>query len=256
MDEKKNIAGVIILVLVILIFAVGGYFLMDYMLNHTTEEVKEEKKTEIRIDSTKDYVYYENTEEIIHEIYKEDAILNFKGLESINAELHNELISLSNSKVTTSGIELPEGTICNEDLYSFNYREYSDNTYGKYVSLVVKDYSYNCLNGSIPSNIKSYIVNKDTGLIITDEELLSEFNITEDIIYNQVEKRLNTLQVIDDDEELVINISGTIADLKASSYGTNKALSVSKNGYLMLNYIVKSNKINYNDSIEIVVEGE
>ena len=35
------------------------------------------------------------------------------------------------------------------------------------------------------------------------------------------------------------------------TYGTNKALNISKNGKLMINFIVKSNKINYNDNIEL-----
>ena len=42
-----------------------------------------------------------------------------------------------------------------------------------------------------------------------------------------------------------------VNDIKNGIYVTNKALSISKNGKLVINFIVKSNKINYNDSIEL-----
>jgi len=50
---------------------------------------------------------------------------------------------------------------------------------------------------------------------------------------------------------MVIDTENTINDIKNGIYGTNKALSISKNGKLVINFIVKSNKINYNDSIEL-----
>ena len=93
------------------------------------------------------------------------------------------------------------------------------------------DYDYNCVNGSVPTNIKSYVINKDNGNIITN-------------------KRLADTQVLDG-EVGVIDTENTINDFKNGTFGTNKALSISKNGKLVINFIVKSNKINYNDSIEL-----
>ncbi len=251
MENTKNIIGVCFLGGIILLFVVGGYFLMDYMTheNHTGTTVVNDDN-DMRIDSTKDYVYYENSEEIIDEIYKEDAVLNFKGLENINAELHQELNEISNTKAYYTNQELPEGTTCDNNLYSFTYREYSDNTFNDYVSLVVNTYDYTCGVGSKIKSIKSYVVNKKTGELLTNQELLDSFGVSEDTIYESVQKRLNNTQVLDGEEQ-VINISETLNNLKSSDYGVNKALSVSKNGKLMLNFIVISNKINYNDSIEI-----
>ena len=48
-----------------------------------------------------------------------------------------------------------------------------------------------------------------------------------------------------------IDIDGTINDFNNTTYNNLKTLSVSKNGKLKINFIVKSNKINYNDSIEL-----
>ena len=63
-------------------------------------------------------------------------------------------------------------------------------------------------------------------------------------------QRLNDTQVLDGDTQ-VIDIEGTISDIKNSEYGTVKSLSISKTGNLVINFIVKSNRINYNDSIEL-----
>lgn len=251
MENTKNKIGVAILIIILLVFSVGGYFFMNYMVNEGGNTKKSKKEVaDLRIDESKDYIYFENTEEIIEEIFKEDVILNFKGLESINESLASELKTLDNNKVKVTNEEIPEGVVCYEDLYSFKYRDYTNNQFGKFVSLVVRDYDYSCINGSIPINTKSYVVDKNTGKLITEDELLKEFNIGEDKILEQVRERLNFTQTLDEDVQ-VIDIDGTINSLKEGQYGTNKALSISKNGKLMINFIVKSNKINYNDSIEL-----
>ena len=69
-------------------------------------------------------------------------------------------------------------------------------------------------------------------------------------IIESLNKRLADTQVLDG-EVGVIDTENTIIDFKNGTFGTNKALSISKNGKLVINFIVKSNKINYNDSIEL-----
>ena len=102
----------------------------------------------------------------------------------------------------------------------------------------------------MPKTLKSININKKTGKEVTNEELLEAFNISEDTIIESVKKRLNDTQVLDEDVQ-VIDIDSTIESIKNGAYDVEKALSVSKNGKLMINFIVKSNKINYNDYIEI-----
>ena len=62
--------------------------------------------------------------------------------------------------------------------------------------------------------------------------------------------RLNDTQVLNEGSE-VIDIEGTINAIETGEYGTVKSLSISKTGELVINFIVKSNVINYNDSIEL-----
>ncbi len=254
MEEAKNKVGVVILIIIILVFVVGGYFLMDYMVNSSNDNKsisKEEEAKEFRIDTSKDYIYTVLGEEIIEDIYKEDLVLNIKGLESINESLQNELEELSKEQEIVDGQEIPEGITCENELYSFKYRGYTITAYGDYVSVVIVDYLYNCVNGSVPYAIKSYVINKSNGNIISDDELLSIFGKSNDDIINGVKSRLETTQVIDEENGSVIDVDGTINGVNNGTYQKDKALSVSRNGKLTFNFIVKSNKIDYNDSIEL-----
>lgn len=253
MDSAKNKMGVIFLGIVLLVFVVGGYFFMKYMVENPTKEKKKgivELKNEVRINNKKDYIYFDNSAEIIDDIFKQDVILNFKGLENENSKLHSELEELSKKEVKVTNEEISEGVTCENDLYSFSYRTYEVTEFSSYASVVIMDYDYNCVNGSIPVNIKSYVINKDNGSIITSEELLKTFEATDDKIIEGVNKRLADTQVLDG-EVGVIDTENTINDVKNGTFGINKALSISKNGKLVINFIVKSNKINYNDSIEL-----
>lgn len=252
MSSLRDKIGMAILIIIILVFAIGGYFFMDYMTNEdkTLVKTKDNDVLDLRMDKNKDFIYYENSEELSHELIIEDAVINISGLDSINNTLHSELVSINNSKELYSNQELPDGVTCDGDIFKMNYRDYQDFSYSKYLTLLVNDYNYSCLSGNIPVNRKSYVVDKETGKIISEEELLQIFNITDNQIYDSIKKRLENTQTLDEDNQ-VIDINGTLEYLKNGSYGVNKALSVSKNGKLTINFIVKSNKINYNDSVEI-----
>ena len=69
MDNTRNKFGVIVLGIILLFFIVGGYFFMDYMLK-TPDKGKKNNKQEpevvdLRINKSKDYIYYDNETEII-----------------------------------------------------------------------------------------------------------------------------------------------------------------------------------------------
>ena len=177
MIERKNIFGLILFGIILLLFIVGGYFFMDYMLNDYQEKPKEENESitelkEIRLDSTKEYIYFENSEEFLpeEEIYKEDVIINIKGFENINEELKAEMKNFYQDVTYIKDIELTEDAICTNNekgIYSFSNREYVTNEYDNYISLVITDYDYNCIDGNVAQNIKSYVISKEDGKQIT-----------------------------------------------------------------------------------------
>lgn len=252
MEERKNVFGIVLLVIVLLSFVFGGYFLMNYIINLPLEEksdIKKEVVADLRINKNKDYIYFDNTTEVIEEVYHEDVIINIEGYEEVNNTLHNELNALGDiTKITTE--EIPEDVTCEGDIYSFKYREYEVVEYNDYLSLVIIDKEYNCVVGTVPLNIKSIIIDKKSGVSFTQEEILNKYNITDEVIISKVTKRLEDTQIMVEDVE-VIDLNATINELKESGYGVKKAISMNKYGKIMLNYIVKSNKINYNDSIEL-----
>ncbi len=258
MDNTKNVVGLIFFIIILILFAVGGYFFMNYMLddfaNKTNDTNQITELKEIRIDPTKDYIYFANHEDILEEehIEKQDVIINIKGFENINTTLSEELASYDNQMVSITDAEIPEGEVCSNgaNLYSFPYREYQDTVFGSYISLVINDFTYYCTSGNRIENIKSYVIDKNTGEIYTPNNLLEKFGVTEEEILTQIRKRLNDTQVLDEGIQ-VIDIDGTINDIQNGEYGTIKALSISKTGELVINFIVKSNVINYNDSIEL-----
>ena len=253
MDDTKNKIGVIILGIILLIFIFGGYFLKNYLVDSFKEKshnTTKEKVEDIRINKEKDYIYFENAKELIEDIYEQDVVINVKGFENINNTLHDELVSLRNDTLTMNDVDVTKDAVCENNLVKFSYRDYQNTEFGDYSSVVIKTYSYTCPDNNLPKALKSININKKTGKEITNEELLTEFNVTEDAIIEAIRKRLNDTQVLDEDVQ-VIDIDGTIESVKNGAYNVEKALSVSKNGKLMINFIVKSNKINYNDYIEI-----
>lgn len=254
MENTKNKIGAIFLLIFILFIIIGGYFFMNYTINNdkNPKEKETSTKNEVRIDTTKDYIYYENEVELIDEVYKRDLVLNVKGFENINNTLKTEVDTINKNQVMVNGdTQLPNDTECENNLYSFSYRDYIDTEVLDYVSVVIIDYDYNCVSGSTPTAIKSYVFRKSTGKMLDNNELFQEFEVMEDAIIKKVQERLDFSQTLDETNTNIIDINGTINDIKMGQYNKNKALSISKNGNLMINFIVKSNKINYNDSIEI-----
>ena len=69
MDNTKNVVGLIFFIIILLIFIVGGYFFMNYILDNYQGKEKNEvvEIKEIKIDTQKDYIYLENTDDIIPE---------------------------------------------------------------------------------------------------------------------------------------------------------------------------------------------
>lgn len=258
MESRKNIVGAVLLVALLLTFVIGGFFLTRYLTTDNKQVVNNNSipatnTVDLRIDKTKDYIYYDNEKEIIEEeeIVREDAFLNFSSLSNINEELKREADALYNEVVYRKDVELPltnelgEPITYNENeagIYSIKYRNYENYKYNDYISLVVLDYSYDIIKASIPLSLKSYVVDIKTGVVISKEELFSQFGIDENVVREKIKTRLEGTQVLDEAAAAVIDINGTLADLNYTVY-------INKNGKLEAAFIVKSQENNYNDTV-------
>ena len=250
----KDKIKVWLFVLLLMLFIVGGYFFMRYA---TKEKPHEDNKQEIikeikdyRLDKTKDYIYYDEAKNLItsEDITTSKIVVNLKGFENLTKELNEETDKLNNEIKYTKDVTIDKDTKVTENeegIYSINYREYEENTFKDYINLVVKDYKYDIEKGITPINLKSYVINKNTNKLMTEEELLKTFKVDLDLIKEKVKERLTNTQTLVEGEN-VIKIDETLNGLD------NRAISVSKNGNLKVTFIVISEKNIYNDSIELI----
>lgn len=252
MEKTKNVIGVIFLIIILLLFSVGGYFAMKYFTTEKNEKVSETKKevdnnntVDLRVDKTKDFIYYDNIEDVIasEEIETMDVYFNLASQEELNTLLASEKEAMKKTiKYTKDVSEIPEGVNENDEgIYSLEYRDYQDYEYQNYLSLLIMDYNYDIVNGSIPLEIKSYVIDKNTGKRITGDELLKKYDVTMDDVKSKVREKVTGLQTLNND----IDIEQTMNNFSTF------ALYINKFGNLEITFVVKSSENSYNINMEI-----
>lgn len=245
MEKLKNTIGIIALLVILLTFIIGGYFLMRYVIKDakvTTNETKQEEKIDLRIDKSKDYIYYDNIIEVLEseEIEYMDVYFNIQGLEDTNKTLKSEMDTIRKSIKYGKDISNKEElNISNEDIYSLEYRDYQDYSFNEFLSLLVLDYKYNIETGSTPMNITSYVIDKFTGKRILGDELLNKYNLNMDTVKEKVKQRVSDLKNLNEE----ISVDDTMNNFNTF------ALYINKVGKLAITYVVKASNLSYNDTI-------
>lgn len=247
--EKNTFLSVLFFVFIVGLI-VAGYLYTNNLMHKDKKPVKkEEKEIDYRIDKDKDYIYFEN-ENIISEepdIVLKDAFINIEGAEIINSSLKTEMDEIRKQVVylNESNTDPTKEKIFEEsNIYSALERQYVTYKTKDYFSLLIKDLSFNCYEDFTFNSVKSYVIDLKNSKVLTNEEILSKYNIKLDDIKNKISERLDSTQsevegqeVIKKDETLN-NIDG-----KYGLYFDGISLYVS--------YVVKSNFVDYNDSIII-----
>ncbi len=250
-DSFKSKLGFSFFVLFIMFLLVGGYFLTKYLSSDDFSKKYNNKNTSeisYKIDEDKDYIYFINEKTISEKanlIYK-DVVINIKGEEDLTESLEKENKENKNtikyiSKENLGNIEIPYNY---DDLYTLYHRNYETYAFDKYVSLVIKDYTYSCYDLLTFKLAKSYVYDIESGKRLSNEELLKKFNKNMDDIINKIREGLNKSQTIDEGKE-VIKIDDTLNNF------TNYALYVNDFGKLCITYLVKSVDKDYNLSMEV-----
>ena len=252
MENKKNKISFVIFLIILFIFAVGGYFAMRYLTDDKKTPIENKiftkKDPDYRIDSEKDYIYYDNATRVIeeYEIDYQDVHINLECARDITNTLNQEETAFRNSIKYVKDVEIPSDTTYEENengIYSLKYREYASYAYKDYISLVVQDNSFDVINITAPENIKAYTFDKKENKILSENDLLEKYDTTMDKIKDKIKTKLNAEQQTVDDMPL-INVDKTLSNL-------NYALYINKIGKLEINYIVNSTKQNYYDNIVI-----
>ena len=257
MEEKnKAIFGCIVFILLILVIGIGGYIYT--FKNHKHQNTNKIQEIDLNInkkDVNKDYIYYIDeivVSENLNLVYKNPVInLDNTQVEAINNELRNENDNYYNSirKISeTTNDTGKEIAFEIDDIYSATIRDYENYKYENYISLMVTDSLYDCFTGIYDySLIKSYIFETTTNERISNIDILSKYNITISEVKEKIREKLQNDQTVIDEVES-IKIDETIENLSNdNSYG----LYIDESGNLVIKYVVKSNQINYNESMII-----
>lgn len=254
----KVYAALFVFFLVVLI--VGGYFLTVKLINDEEKSVMSdsiEKTSETenyKINKEEDYIYFENVDSksIEHEIVYQDVVVNFKSEEAQNiAEtLNSEMNTLKEtfkkiSEQSLSAEEEEKVLYKEDDIYSATFRKYTRYFYQNYASILVEEFDFDCFNGSAYKNSQSYVFDVSSGKKLAKSELLSMYNKNLDSVKSAVKEKLEKVQTIVNEQEL-IDITSTLNNLdNEDSY----ALYINKSGFLSISYLVKTTQVDYNDVI-------
>ena len=238
---KSNQIKVYIFIIIVLVFIFGGFYLMkksESLKNEVNQTISEEKDTDIRIDETKEYIYFTNLNVIESELdieYK-DIVINFEDKENIQNIINTENKEFSES---IKYDESNEKAIYNH-LVSAKFNKFDIFYYSNYISIVKNTYSFDYENLVTFIQSKAYVFDKKTGKLYNNDELLSIFNINKDDIKGVITTYLNDQNLITDNP---INVDETINNI------SNYELYVDKLGRLVVTILVKAEQSNYNDVI-------
>lgn len=243
--ESKNKFGIILSIIILLTIIIGGFILMKKSENfvtkkNTTNTIKQEKK-DIRINKDQDYIYYENKETITDELdieYK-DVVINFEDTNHIMDKLNNETKELK--KKLTYDNNLQDAAYNN--LSYAEYKKYTIYNFDKYVSLLVDYYAFDPENIVKYQKSASYVFDKETGHLYSNQELLKNFKLTDVDLKEKVETYLNDQNLVNNNTNILVK--DTVA--MANDY----ALYVDKIGHLQASILVKSSENDYNEVILI-----
>lgn len=239
---KTNQIKVYFFIFVILVFIFGGFYLMkksEKLKNVVDKKVTEVQDTDIRLDKTKDYIYYSDVNVVEGELdieYK-NININFEDKEGVAAIVNKENEEMSKSPVYD---ETNEEANYNH-LISAKFAKYEIIHYVDYITLVVNKYSfdYKTIITTLGSDV--YVFDKTSGKLYNNDELLSKFSVNKDDINEKVKTYLNDKNLVS--EENKIDVEKTISN------NTKYNLYVDKLGRLVISILVKAEKSDYNDII-------
>lgn len=246
---EKSKVGFILFIIFVIIFVIGGYFLTTYFIDSNIhikydKEIKEIEKEDFRIDKTKDYIYFEDRNYPISNLYMkyQNIFINISNYKYLEEELNNSEKKLAEQIVYVSeGIEINEGAPINqENIFSLKYREYETIEYKEYLSLISFDFKYDINNLITPLSFEIYTFNKENNKLVSEEDLLNKFNISINTVTDKVKETVEAKAYVDDK----INVDETMNNL-------DYVLYINKVGELEIMYLLISTSASTYDTLVI-----
>lgn len=232
--QEKNYLSVTIFVLIIFILLLGGNYLIK-----NRDKTETSKLTDTRIDKTKAYVYFSDSNTVSEDL---DLVYNTihinidnKDAKRLEEELNSEMTKAYNSIKKTSTVSFDKRDIVyelddNNDIYEADYLKYDVLDNDNYLTIGVIKGHVNITSDMDNNTLKYYTFNKKDGHIMSMEEIKNVGKIKDSDIENTKKTYL-------EDKE----------DTKINSY----ELYIDKYGNVRMNMLVNSGNITYNDTVKI-----
>lgn len=229
----------IVFIIVIVLLVLGG----NYLISHK-DVLKKSEDTSIKYnkkDDSKEFVYYDNYEtisDVIGLYYKDIHInLNTEAALKTQNELNTKMAAIKGQIKYISKQDLNPDTellYTDDDIYSAQVINYSVDESDNYLTITVDSYLYSAVDGTDDESLSFYTFNKVTGDLLSNKDILEQNKLSnEDVI-----KRVN---------EYAVKNNVSYEEIINQDY----QLTVNKKGQVVINFVVKMDNINYNDSIEI-----
>lgn len=236
---------------VVILIIAGGTFVLNY--HPKDKETKNlESYNKLKDNKDKDFIYFEDVEvlSVEQELFYKRPVINFKSntILELNQKLSDANLRIKNNIVKLDSVSDDEKSNClylDDNIYSAKTRDYEVINYGKYVSLVIKEYTYLCTGVFNDVSYESYTFDKSTGEYLNQSDVLK----VKDVLFSKVQSTIRSYLEENSSkfgDEVIIDVDGTISNLNNSS-----SIYINKDGKLVVLFIVKTNNTDYNDSIEI-----
>ena len=230
--EEKNTGSIIVFVTIIAILLGGGFYLIthkDIYLNKK-EETKEEVKKSIKILEDKDYIYYSNIEVLDNENSLEYKTINI-NIDSVDAKELQEELNNNMSSIKDSLKRDDQGNIISCDMISYDY-----SVTNKYISLSTTLFSYLTNEEQLTKSVvKHYVFDIESGKLLSNRDILKKEGLTDQEVRIKIRDYVKNDENVDIDETL----------------NSEYFLSISKEGKVIINTVVKTSEMDYNVSIEM-----
>ena len=231
--KEHNYLSISLFVLVVLVLLTGG----NYLIRNHNNPISEEKNTNIKIDATKDYIYYTDTDIVSYALdlsYPTIHLnINTDVAKELATALNTRMASAKKSLVKLSSTEVNKDDIVyeleDEDIYATDFLKYDILEGSNYLTLEVSSGHIVVTQELASTYLEYYTFSKETGAILTDEEIKKVGNITE----KDISDRLSKYQ-----EENQVTV-------------TKYQLYLDKYENVIMNMLVNADNITYNDTVKI-----
>ena len=231
--QEHNYLSVSLFILVVLLLLIGGNFLIRN--NHNP--IKEETTNEMKIDSTKDYIYYTEDETYSYALdlsYPTIHInINSEEAKSLENTLNTKMAQAKTSIVKLSAVSINKNDIVydigSEDIYEADFLKYNTYESASYLTLEVSSGHLNITKENEPTYLEYYTFAKESGKILTDEEIMKIGSLTENEVFQAKKK-------YEEDNQVTVKEYHLYLDKYTNVY---------------MNLLVNAGNITYNDTVKI-----